>query len=169
MSAHDTVPNVDGLYRDHHGWLTAWLNKRLGNVFDAADLAHDTFMRILLKDATFSIQEPRALLTTVAQGIVANFHRRRDIEKAYLEALAQLPEAQVPSPETRMIMLETLIALDNMLNGLPRVTKEAFLLSQLEGLRQADIATQLSISVPTVKRHIARALAQCAFWSDEGM
>ncbi|MES2531993.1 MAG: RNA polymerase subunit sigma, partial [Pseudomonadota bacterium] len=30
------------LYRDHHGWLQGGLRKKLGNAFDAADLAQDT-------------------------------------------------------------------------------------------------------------------------------
>jgi DNA-directed RNA polymerase specialized sigma24 family protein len=31
------------LYTDHHGWLYGWLRRKLGNVCDVADLAHDTF------------------------------------------------------------------------------------------------------------------------------
>jgi len=31
--------SIEGLYADHHGWLKAWLRRRLGNSFDAADLA----------------------------------------------------------------------------------------------------------------------------------
>ena len=34
---------VQTLYEGHHGWLRNWLRKRLGNSFDAADLAQDTF------------------------------------------------------------------------------------------------------------------------------
>ena len=38
---------IETLYGDHHGWLRGWLRKKLGNAFDAADLAHDTYVRIL--------------------------------------------------------------------------------------------------------------------------
>ena len=31
--------HVHALYRGHHGWLLGWLRGRLGNSFDAADLA----------------------------------------------------------------------------------------------------------------------------------
>ena len=44
------IPAVDvvhNLYASHHGWLRNWLRKRLGNTFDAADLAQDTFIRII--------------------------------------------------------------------------------------------------------------------------
>jgi RNA polymerase sigma-70 factor (ECF subfamily) len=41
--------------------------------------------------------------------------------------------------------------------------RDAFLLSQLDGMGQADIAARLGISLATVKRHIARAMLQCCF------
>ncbi|MNP84261.1 hypothetical protein D3C76_1834960 [compost metagenome] len=28
-------------YLENHGWIRAWLNRKLGNASDAADLAHD--------------------------------------------------------------------------------------------------------------------------------
>ncbi|EPN48027.1 ECF subfamily RNA polymerase sigma-24 factor, partial [Pseudomonas syringae pv. actinidiae ICMP 18807] len=43
---------------------------------------------------------------------------RRSLEQAYLQALAQLPEDSVPSPEQRWLLLETLQALDELLDGL---------------------------------------------------
>ena len=48
MSSTDSLPNdaVTQIYRDHHGWLSGWLRKKLGNSFDAADLAHDTLSLI---------------------------------------------------------------------------------------------------------------------------
>lgn len=154
---------VETLYANHHGWLQAWLRRRLGNSCDACDLAQDTFMRVLCKQAPFAIQEPRAFLTTIAQGLVANHYRRRKIELAYRDALALLPEAEVPSPEAQAIMLETLMEVDRLLDDLPPPVREAFLLSQLNGLRQAEIAARLGVSVPTVKRYIARAVEQCCF------
>src|SRR5690606_39264599 len=102
-----TRQQVHALYHDHHGWLQGWLRKKLDNSFDAADLAHDTFMRLLSREEMIAPQEPRAFLTTVAKGLVANFYRRRDVEAAWLAALAALPEPEVPDVETRAILLET--------------------------------------------------------------
>ncbi|MCE1238608.1 MAG: sigma-70 family RNA polymerase sigma factor [Azonexaceae bacterium] len=154
---------VAELYSDHHGWLHAWLRKKLGCTHRAADLAQDTFLRLLARDVPLDVREPRAFLTTVAQGLVANHFRRQKLEQAWLEALAQMPEASAPSPEQRALMLETLIEIDRRLDALGPVIRRAFLLFQLDGLTQSDIAQRLGISIPTVKRHIARALVACCF------
>ena len=37
------------------------------------------------------IIEPRAFLTTVAKRVLFNYYRRQDLERAYLDALAQMP------------------------------------------------------------------------------
>lgn len=155
--------DVQTLYTDHHGWLDGWLRKRLGNSFDAADLAQDTFIRVLTRDVAEVIREPRAYLTTIAQGLIANQYRHRQIEQAYLDALALMPEQHAPSPEARAIMLETLIEIDRLLDGLAVEARKAFLWSQLDGLGHAEIAERLHISISTVKRHIAKALALCCF------
>lgn len=151
------------LYSNHHGWLHAWLRKKLGCAHRAADLAHDTFVRLLARDEPLGLEEPRAFLTTVAQRVMANYWRREQIERAYLEALALAPEAWAPSPEERAVLLEALCEIDELLDRLPIAVKRAFLLAQLDGLSHAEIAVQLKISIATVKRYLVRAGAQCFF------
>ncbi|WP_437880034.1 sigma-70 family RNA polymerase sigma factor [Pseudomonas sp. LRF_L74] len=150
------------LYREHRSWLEQWLSRRMGNAWDAADISQDAFMRVLAgSPAIADIQEPRAYLLTIGKRLLINFHKRRSLEQAYLEALAQLPEACVPSPEQRWLLLETLQALDELLDGLPAIVRRAFLLSQLEGLGYRDIAERLAVSERSIKRYMAQAYEHC--------
>ncbi|MBK5516799.1 sigma-70 family RNA polymerase sigma factor [Pseudomonas sp. TH10] len=155
-------PTLHDLYRDHRGWLETWLGRRLGNGCDAADLSQDTFLRVLASAQPIAdMREPRAYLLTVGKRLLSNFYTRRSLEKAYLEALAQLPEECVPSPEQRWVLLETLQALDELLDGLPRAVRRAFLWSQLEGLTYGQIAERLQVSERTIKRYMAQAYEHC--------
>lgn len=154
---------VEVLYNDHHHWLTGWLRRKLGCPENAADLAQDTFIRVLSAREAPTLIEPRAFLTTVAKRVLFNFYRRQDLERAYLEALAQMPEHVVPSEEDRAIILQTLLELDQLLDGLPKQVKRAFLLAQLDGLTYAQIGAQLGISIATVKRHLTKAAMRCYF------
>ncbi|TWC55701.1 RNA polymerase sigma-70 factor (ECF subfamily) [Pseudomonas sp. SJZ080] len=151
---------IEALYTGHHGWLYATLRKKLGNAMDAADLAQDTFTRILASRVAV-IEQPRAYLSCVAKGILVNWYQRKALERAYLDALARLPAPEVPSPELRFIVLETLHEIDAMLDALPPLVKRAFLLSQISGLKYDDIATQLDVSLITVKRYMKQAFVQC--------
>ena len=162
-SAQPAPASLEGLYSAHHNWLTGWLRQRLGCPHSAADLAQDTFMRLLQARETPTLNEPRAFLTTVAKRVLFNHYRRQDLERAYYQTLAQLPEAVAPCEEHRAIILETLIELDRLLDGLPVVVKRAFLMTQVDGLGYADIARQLGISLATVKRHLNKAAMRCYF------
>ena len=165
MSANQSAlaQQVHSLYSDHHGWLQGMLRRKLGCTHRAADLAHDTFVRLLAREECVAIHEPRAFLTTVAQRVLANHWRREQIERAYLEALGQRAQALAPSPEERAMVIETLNQIDRLLDGLPVQAKRAFLHAQLDGMNQRQIAAALGISISTVKRHLVRAGAQCYF------
>jgi RNA polymerase sigma factor (sigma-70 family) len=163
MAAGETTVHqaVHTLYSDHHGWLLGWLNRKLGCPDQAADLAQDTFVRVMLKPEVGALREPRAFLTTVANGILVNWFRRQTLERAYLDALALMPEPMAPSPERRQALLETLHEIDAALDSLPAKAKRAFLLSQIEGRKYGEIAQLLDVSEVTVKRYMKQAFRLC--------
>lgn len=158
---------VHSLYTDHHSWLCGWLRKRLGCIDHAADLAQDTFIRVLTQRNAPQLREPRAYLSTIARSLMIDMFRRRALEQAYLETLAARPEALDISPETRFLIIETLLEIDQLLDGLGSRTREIFLMSQLDGLSYVEIARQLEVSVNTVKKHAVRALMHCLLATEE--
>lgn len=65
-------PSLDTLYFDHNGWLRGLLYRRFGCAETAADLAHDTFLRLLAsRQLRDPIREPRAYLNRIALRILA--------------------------------------------------------------------------------------------------
>ncbi len=152
---------ISTLYSDHHGWLCGWLRRRLSNQSDAADLAQDTFVRVLKTHTAREILEPRAFLSTIARGLLIDFFRRQTLERTYLDVLATLPASHVPSLEEQAVLRSTLHEIDQMLNGLGQKVKQAFLLSQCESLTHGEIAQRLNISVRSVDNYLARAMLHC--------
>ncbi|WP_191487627.1 sigma-70 family RNA polymerase sigma factor [Pseudomonas sp. FEN] len=163
--ANHHLHTLEALYSGHHGWLYATLRKKLGNAMDAADLAQDTFTRILAAKVAV-IEQPRAYLSCVAKGILVNWYQRKALERAYLDALTLLPAPEVPAPELRLMVLETLHDIDAMLDALPPLVRRCFLLSQIGGLKYQDIAGQLGVSLITVKRYMKQAFVQCLMLAD---
>ncbi|ATE59653.1 sigma-70 family RNA polymerase sigma factor [Thauera sinica] len=162
MSAEAAIQQqVHAWYSDHHGWLQGWLRRKLGDAQHAADLAHDTFLRVIAGRRESLGEEPRALLTHIARGLVIDHWRRQEVERAYLEAVAHLPEPEAPSPESRLLIIEALLRIDAMLASLSGRTREIFLLAQLDGLTLQQIAERTQMPVITVRRHIHKALVAC--------
>lgn len=153
------------LYTDHHSWLYRWLCKKVNCSHQAADFMQDTFCRLLKLDVS-QIQEPRAFLTTTATRIVINDARRRQVERSYLDAIrefdnGELVEPATPTLEQHLVIVETLTAIVEMLEGLSGKCQQAFLLFRLDGMKQADIAQAMNISVSMVKKYIAQAMMHC--------
>jgi len=154
---------IASLYRQHHSWLFRWLRGKVESTESAADISHDIFVTLLAREEQLLLEEPRAFLTTLAKRSVANHWRRQYVEKAYLEAISDIPEDLHPSEEEQAIIIESIVAINQRLQGLPLDVKRAFLYAQLDGMKQQEIAEKLSVSVSTVKRYLSRAAAQCYF------
>ena len=152
---------VNDLYCDHHGWLKGWLRKRLSNSFDAADLAQDTFVRVIKARSALDIREPRPYLSMIAKGLLVDLFRRRSLEQSWLEALAAMPQEQQPSLEEQAILLQALVEIDRLLQGLGPKVKQTFILSQFDGLTYPQIAERLDISVRSVNNYMAKAMEHC--------
>ncbi|MFL1494021.1 sigma-70 family RNA polymerase sigma factor [Pseudomonas antarctica] len=153
---------LTAMYSEHRGWLHGWLRKKLGCSHYAADLAHEAFIRVLMLAEPHTIKEPRAFLATTAGRLLIDGARRRRIEKAYMHALViQCEDAGMPDPAAVHVALQALERIAEMLAGLPAKTREAFLLSRLDGLTYSEIATCLDVSPSTVKNYISTALVHC--------
>lgn len=166
MSAPDHA-TLHALYSEHNGWLKNWLRARLGNASDAADLAQDTFVRVLASRNAQPIREPRSYLGAIAHALMVDKFRRKALEQAYLSELACRPERVAESPETRLLILETLVAIDSLLDGLGERTRQIFLAVQLEGLNYVRTAERHGVSVTTVKKHLVRAMTHCLLLTDD--
>jgi len=152
------------LYSDHHGWLKSWLWRRMGNAPDAADLAHDVFLRLILKPASrgfASAGEARGYLRAMANGLCINVWHRREIEQAWLDTLAEQPEQFAPSAEHQAMVLEALHEVGTMLLDLPTRVARAFLLTEACQMSQKEVADELGVSARMVRKYLTQAMLKC--------
>ncbi|MEQ3722634.1 sigma-70 family RNA polymerase sigma factor [Alcanivorax sp.] len=153
--------SVETLYTDYHSWLHSLLQRRLGSRDDAADLAHDAFIRLLTKPRHLNHHTARAYLSRMARGLCVDLWRRREIEQAWLDTLLHLPEPQSPSAEQQTAAMEALVEVDTMLRRLPDAVAHAFIQSMVHGLSGKEIATQLGVSERTVRNYLAKGMLAC--------
>lgn len=155
-------PQIAALYADHHGWLQGWLRRRLGDACDAADLAQDTFVRLIARPRAFdSGPQVRAYLRTVANGLCIDLWRHREIERAWLETLAAQPEAFAPSAQEQVAILQALYEVDNLLRRLPPKAARAFILTTACGMTHQEAAREIGVSSRMIGNYITQAMLHC--------
>jgi len=157
---------LESWFRGHHGWLLDRVQRHLRNRAEAEDVAAETFSQAVAIQAhnqgLNAVREPRAFLTTIAKRQIFQLWRRRDLEQAYLEALAFQGEGVAPSAEQHQLVIEALECVAAALEGLSAKTQQAFLYSQLDGLTYAEIADKLGVSASMVRQYMAQAFRRMA-------
>lgn len=152
---------IGRIYADHGAWLGRWLQRRTQCPHRAADLTHDTFRRLLERRDLPAIDDPRHFLATVARRLLTDDIRRRELERAYVAALACDGGADEITPERTLEAIDLLAGVAQILEGLPSAVCEAFLLRRLDGLSHDAVAARMGVSDRTVKRYVAQAYAHC--------
>jgi RNA polymerase sigma factor (sigma-70 family) len=153
--------HISSLFASHYTWLCERLRRHLDSAACAEDIASETFIQLLASPNVVPIREPRALLTTIAQRLLYQRWRRRDLERSYLDELSVAQDSHNPSPEHLAQAIETLSRIDRRLNRLPAKVKATFLLSRNNGLTYPEIAIELGISQRSVSVYMDQAETCC--------
>jgi RNA polymerase sigma-70 factor (ECF subfamily) len=150
--AEDGPGELETIYREHRGWLIAFLRRRFGHEM-AEDLAQEAFARSL--SARTSIRRPRAFLIRVALNTARNQIRDAEVRP---RLTAEGPESQNASAPADQV---DLLALKETILALPPKLRDVFILSRFGGLTYEEIGAQLGIPVKTVEWRMSKAIRLC--------
>jgi RNA polymerase sigma-19 factor, ECF subfamily len=153
----------------YHAELHRFLMRRLQSSQHAQDLAQEAYLRLLRVERAELVRQPRAYLYRIAVNLILEFRLRARREPivfdsdALAEAAEQISEAPADEGERAADAQQIELILDQ----LPPLYRAIFVLRKRDGLSYQEIAEQLEISVHTVKKYLARAVAKCRYarWS----
>lgn len=150
----------------YHRELLSFLTHQVNDRELAADLAQESFLRVLTaQGAGQVVLDMRALLYRTARNLIVDQYRRDSVRRH--EALDAVPEAQHPpaprhlEPEAALASQQVIQAYVAAIEALPPRCREAFVLYVFDELSQAEIARQMSVSVSMVEKHIVRGMLAC--------
>ena len=154
---------VAALYRRHHGALRRFLTRMLRCEDSAADVAQETYLRLLRLGPRRKVADPRAYLFQVAANAARDRLARERTRERVVDAAPpdETVACQRPGPETEAANGERLRILAEAVDGLSPRCREVFLMSRVEGLANAEIARRLGISRNMVEKHIIKAMLRC--------
>jgi len=149
--------------REERHALVVFLCQRTRTEEDAQDAVQESFVRLLRYRDTEPPESWRALLYRIAINVVndqVRWAKRRFVNEhvSIDRVVTPLPTAETALDE-RMIQLEELARIGAVIETLPVRTREIYLLSRVEGMTNVEVARHCAISLKTVEKHMARALA----------
>lgn len=154
------------LFGAKYAILMRFLLARLRNRQDAEDLAQEAFLRLLRVPESELIRQPDAYLFRIAINLLSEY-RMRSARGAVIfnsEAAIEASDAAAMGDKLSLTPVDTMIDSDHLrwtLEQLPVRCRTALILHRRDGMTYAQIADVLGVSPDTVKKYIAKAVAQC--------
>ena len=146
--------------------LLHFLTKRFKCSDTAAEITHETFIRIRQNIRSNPPNNARALAYKIAINLANDYQRKINVRKRFNAEITPefdvdaYPNA-VPGPEQITMAQERLYMLQSALDELPEDCRTAFLLHSIDGLTHPEIAERLGVSSIKVYRLLIKATAHC--------
>lgn len=127
-------------------------------------------MRVLQVRQETEIQSVRALLFTTARNLALDVVRRQNV--VAFEPLTETDDSSVFTDTTDVVATvsrqQELELLTAAMQSLPSRCRRVFTLRTAYGMTQAQIASQLGVSLSTVEKEMARGVRLCAEFLQKG-
>ena len=172
--------NVTTIVEENQPRLKAFIRKRVPNDEDAADVLQDVFYQLSKVDLLLDpIGSVTAWLYRVARNMIINRRKKKreeplpyyQNEEGEYESAVDFGEAlfggEAPSPETEYLRSLVWIDLENALAELPPEQRQAYEMTEIEGLSGNEAAQRAGVTLNTLlsrkhyaTRHLRKRLEQ---------
>lgn len=148
----------DAIFRAWYGPLVGTAERMLRDRAVAEELVQDVMLELWRRRETLAPDgSPQAYLFQATRNRVLNHLRHRKIEQRS-EPEVRAESSSSPNADAVVVEGELDIAVQRAVQSLPDRCREVFELSRVHGLKYAEIAHQLGISVKTVEAQMGKAL-----------
>ncbi|SUU91374.1 RNA polymerase sigma-70 factor (ECF subfamily) [Aminobacter aminovorans] len=157
-----TTSAIEQLFVTERSRLRRLIARIVGSRQDAEDVIQDTYLRLGDRDLT---PADRGLVVSAAKNLALDHKRGHAVRTNFTQNV--LPEQmtrQAAQPEEIVAARQDLADFLGAINTLPQRRAQIFLLARVDGMPYAQIAKALNISLSTVEKEMASALAFCHQW-----
>lgn len=155
------------VFKTFYPRLRNYASHFVADVDDTEDILQDCFVRLWERRQTLTYVSIQALLFTMVRNGCLNYLKHQAIVNGYqVDHLAHVAGEErlynydmLNSTDTELLYDELQRQIDRVMERLSPRTRQIFIMSRTEGMKNREIAQQLGISVKIVERHIGKALA----------
>lgn len=160
---------LDELYLRHHDALRRFLTRMLRSEETAAEVAQDTYLRLVRYASRRPMDDPKAYLFQVAANAARDRLTRERVEERVVQhgPISELVPCPLPDAEAVRLGRERMCMLLDAINELPPRCREVLLLSRFDDLSNGAIAERLGISRSMVEKHLIKAMVHCRHRLDD--
>jgi len=147
----------------YHQPLTAYFHRRVRSRNEAEDLTQEVFLRLVRRLDVETIDNPEAFVFRTAVNLLRDWSRRGKTHQSHLVELTHSrAHVEELSPERVFDSRQSLTRVLGVLEELDERSRDAFILHRLEGMKHAEIADLMGVSVSSVEKYIIKALSLLA-------
>lgn len=150
-----TQMDIDRLFKEMKQELYHFIAKKVGNKDDIEDILQNVFLKIVEKAGSLEDTEKvRGWIYTITRNTIVD-HYRKSKYKVYNNRLEGLNIAQ----EVRNAIVfsdELNKCLNAAIDQLPEKYREIVRLTEIEGIKQKDLAVQMNLPYPTLRSRVQR-------------
>lgn len=150
------------IFLAHRRELLAYLGNRLRDASHAQDVLQDLFIRFAEHASTSDIQDTRAYLFSMARNLCYDAQQKQARNPVNYVGDDDRLEAvmdDAPGPERIVLGRDALRKMIGIMSQLPWLAQQVFVLGRIHDMTHQEIANELDVSVSTVQRHLAQAIA----------
>jgi RNA polymerase sigma-70 factor (ECF subfamily) len=142
----------ENLWRQYRSRLESFVHSRVADPADAEDLLQEVFLRLHLNLCCLrDLSKLESWVFQIARNTIIDYYRTR---RSTAEIPDDLPADDTFADEDPASQLA--LSLRELVESLPNPYKEALILTEYDGLSQAQAAGRLGISVPGMKSRVQR-------------
>lgn len=155
------------LFTTYYPRLRNYASHFVTDVDDVEDIIQDCFVNLWNRRTMLTGISLSSMLFTMVRNGCLNFLKHRAIAEGYnAEELKHIGGSEalynydfLGSADESLLYDELRRQIDEVLLHLPERSRQVFVMSRFEGLKNKEIAERLDISVKVVEKHITKSLA----------
>lgn len=144
------------LFVRYYSRLCAFVFNQTQNYTASEDVVQELFIRLWIQRGQLDIKESiSGYLYKASKNAALNYLRA---EKSRRKSIQNIPVREWQTDENLIEQIEFSAVLNQCIGQLPERSRDVFMKSRFDGLKQQEIADQLGISVKTIKNQIWKSL-----------
>ena len=151
------------LFRKYYARLCGFANKFLYDPDESEEIVQEVFFNVWRKKEQLNVNDGiSAYLFRSVQNLSLNLIEHKKIANSYYAVIARVYENSSDdwSVDSQVQYAELQEKIEGAIATLPAECRKIFKMSRMEGLKYAEIAVQLGISIKTVETQMSRALSK---------